>query len=155
MDRRRTALLLVSVAGFVLSVVLAEALLRARFPVEELYARLLTYPEIASEGWMRAFVRDFAELRARGELGPDLGGFEHDPLLGWDVVGGIRRDEPSCPVLTNGRSRIVVVGDSFTYGSEVEAGEAFPAQLGGLLPDSEVLNLGVRAYGVGQAALKY
>lgn len=152
---RWTRLLLVAIASLVLSLSLVEALLRARLSIEDLDASLLTYPELASRGWMRAFVRDAGRFRARGELGSDLGGFVHDPVLGWDVLGRIRRDEPSCPVLAENRRRVVVIGDSFTYGSEVECDQAFPAQLGALLPDTEVLNLGVRAYGVGQAALKY
>jgi len=44
-----------------------------------------------------------------------------------------------------GTRRIVVVGDSFTYGYGVEEDEAYPRVLEGLLPGVEVVNLGVPA----------
>ncbi len=51
----------------------------------------------------------------------------------------------------DGVTRIVVLGDSFTFGEGVAAGEAFPARLERLLNDGaarryEVLNLGVPGY---------
>jgi hypothetical protein len=88
-------------------------------------------------------------------MGPDLGGFVHDPVLGWDVPGRIRTSREMSPVVPATRRRVLFLGDSFTYGAEVEADESFPAQLETMLPDGEVLNLAVRAYGVDQAALKY
>jgi lysophospholipase L1-like esterase len=139
-----------------LGLAVAEIVLRSTLTIEDLFGRLITHPELASEGWARSFVRDYGELRRRAELGADLGGYVHDPLLGWDVPGRIRRDEPSSPVLDDGRRRIAVLGDSFTYGSQVATEESFPAQLEDVLGDGTmVLNMGVRAYGVGQAALKF
>lgn len=64
---RRASPALVSLA---LSFALVEIVLRMRLGVEDLYADLLTYPELASTGWARAFVRDYAVLRDRGEVGP-------------------------------------------------------------------------------------
>jgi hypothetical protein len=43
--------------------------------------------------------------------------------------------------------RIVVLGDSFTFGEEVSDRETYCHFLDELLPDSEVLNLGVHGYG--------
>jgi GDSL-like Lipase/Acylhydrolase family len=61
----------------------------------------------------------------------------------------MRREEPFPPKDPE-RFRIVVVGDSLTYGEGIEAYWAYPAQLErALAPDFrvEVLNLGVRGYG--------
>jgi len=55
----------------------------------------------------------------------------------------------------DGITRIVVLGDSFTFGDGVTVGEAFPAQLERLLNNAsarryEVLNLGVPGYNTAQ-----
>lgn len=147
--------LLLGSLSLLLALAASEAVLRSTLTIEDLFVPLVTHPELASDGWARSFVRDYEDLRRRGDMGADLGGFVHDPLLGWDVPGRIRSNEPWSPVLDDGRRRIVVLGDSYTYGSEVETHESFPAQLADVLGDSTVLNMGVRAYGVGQAALKF
>src|SRR5262249_42196030 len=51
--------------------------------------------------------------------------------------------------------RVVVVGDSFTYGAEAGDNETYPQRLEELLGRGEVINLGVRAYGIDQIVLKY
>lgn len=45
------------------------------------------------------------------------------------------------------RCRIVVLGDSWTFGEEVSDDETYAAQLGRVLRDAEVLNFGVHGYG--------
>lgn len=45
-----------------------------------------------------------------------------------------------------GKQRIVVLGDSFTFGDEVSDDETYSADLEKLLPKTEVLNLGVSGY---------
>ena len=77
-----------------------------------------------------------------------------DPFVWHGVVhqidaNGMRREEP-LPPKDPERFRIVVVGDSLTYGEGIEAFWAYPAQLERALQPEfrvEVLNLGVRAYG--------
>ena len=49
-----------------------------------------------------------------------------------------------------GVSRIVAIGDSFTFGSDVDDGERFTDVLEGLLDGVEVINLGVPGYGTDQ-----
>ena len=56
------------------------------------------------------------------------------------------RKEPAEPKLP-GITRILALGDSFTFGEGVGDTEAWPARLEGLLPGSEVVNLGVHGYG--------
>ena len=146
----KAALALLSI---VLVLLVIEVWLRMTTPVEDLYAQLATYPELASDGWARSFVRDYAELSKRGALGSDLGGYIHDSFLGWDVPNharAVHRPPEGEPVTL----RVLTIGDSFTYGSEVEADQTFSAYLAKLMPGAEVTNMGVRAYGVGQMALK-
>jgi hypothetical protein len=142
--------------SLVAALVAIEVYLRATRRIEDLYDRLTTYPSLASAGWQRVYLRDWERMRRGGEIGGDLAGFVHDTELGWDLPGRVRADDEASPVVPGGDApRIVVLGDSYVYGADVAASEAFPAQLEAALPGTEVLNLGVRAYGAGQAALKY
>ena len=97
----------------------------------------------------------------------------HDPLLGWSLrphvrarhrtseydvavrvnAQGFRADREVPEVPPPGVTRVVAVGDSFTYGQGVEAHEAFPALLERALPATEVVNLGVAGYGTDQQLL--
>jgi hypothetical protein len=52
-----------------------------------------------------------------------------------------------------GVTRIVVLGDSFTFGEDVGDDEAWPHRLEEMLPGTEVLNLGVHGYGHDQMLL--
>lgn len=52
-----------------------------------------------------------------------------------------------------GVTRIVVLGDSFTFGEEVGDDETYAHHLQTLLPGSEVLNLGIHGYGHDQMLL--
>jgi hypothetical protein len=54
---------------------------------------------------------------------------------------------------TAGRQRIVVLGDSFTFGEAVSDDETYSHQLESVLPNTEVLNLGVHGYGHDQMLL--
>lgn len=49
--------------------------------------------------------------------------------------------------------RVVVLGDSFTFGEEVGDDETFAHQLQTMIPNSEVLNLGIHGYGHDQMLL--
>jgi hypothetical protein len=143
------------IASTLVSLVLVEVFLRSTSRLETFFDPLQYEPEVASEGWKRAFVRDYAQLRKRGQVGTDLGGYVHDPDLGWDtpdhVRGGHRYELEKRP----GVFRVAVVGDSFTYGAEVGDDETYPKRLEMLLAKGEVINLGVRAYGIDQMVLKY
>lgn len=54
----------------------------------------------------------------------------------------------------SGKTRIVTVGDSFMFGQCLDDDETITAQLERLLPDTEVINLGVMGYGHGQMLLR-
>ena len=52
-----------------------------------------------------------------------------------------------------GTTRILVLGDSFTFGEDVGDDETYSHQLEALLPGAEVINLGVHGYGHDQMLL--
>jgi len=54
---------------------------------------------------------------------------------------------------TPGKQRIVVLGDSFTFGAEVPDDDTYPHYLQTAFPHVEVLNLGVQGYGHDQMLL--
>ncbi len=64
------------------------------------------------------------------------------------------RDDP--PTARDGRRRVVVLGDSYTFGWAVDQGEEYPAQLERLLRDDgwpvDVINAGVPGYNTVQQA---
>jgi hypothetical protein len=124
------------------------------YNIETFFEALQFKPEIASEGWARAFVRDYALVREHGP-GPDLRGYVHDPELGWDTPGRLRATRTYATSKPAGVFRVLAIGDSFTYGAEVEADQTYSSYLEQTLASGEVLNMGVTAYGIDQAALKY
>jgi hypothetical protein len=94
-----------------------------------------------------------------------------DPLLGWKnrpsfrnsgrLFGAERvttnsngaRGSTDYSYRRTDKKRIVVVGDSFAFGQEVNDEETYAALLGSSLGDTEVINLGVIGYGVDQMLL--
>ncbi len=118
-------------------------------------------------------LRDFAD---RVEAHPERGYLRYHPVCGWVPregarnpreggfydAGGVRVAEASRSYSRDADGsalRVVAVGDSFTHGSEVGAEHAWPALTERALSSGErvvqVLNLGVPAYGVDQAYLRY
>lgn len=102
---------------------------------------------------------------------PDAEGgiWRYDPLLGHRLRPNLRgrmykggrvssnaagaRGTTEYPVAHDGRPRILAIGDSFTFGQEVDDHEAWTARLEQLDPQREVINLGGSAYGYDQALL--
>ncbi|MGI9326714.1 MAG: SGNH/GDSL hydrolase family protein [Pseudomonadales bacterium] len=81
-----------------------------------------------------------------------------DDRLGWDAErtgDRIRGSKVVEPGVVAGSFRLLAIGDSFVYGTDVEAEENFCAVLGQRVPSIEVLNMGVPGYGIDQAYLKY
>jgi hypothetical protein len=94
-----------------------------------------------------------------------------DPLLGWKNRPSFRnvgplfsadrvttnsngaRGSTDFPYSRTDKKRIVVVGDSFAFGQEVNDEETYAAILGSTLSDTEVINLGVIGYGIDQMLL--
>jgi hypothetical protein len=133
----------------------------------ELAAHLLVRPEQLLRGGDLWEYEWRAAHRAGQPLGWVIYAFDrYDPELGWRPAPsfssgpvrtnaqGIRADRDVSRARTPGRSRIVTVGDSYTWGEEVANDETYPAQLEAALPDTEVLNFGVHGYGIDQATLR-
>lgn len=91
---------------------------------------------------------------------------QYDPIFGWrpradysrDGVRtnsmGIRTDrEFTIAYPEDVAARIVVIGDSYTWGERVRNGETYADRLAELLPGVEVINLGVHGYGTDQQFL--
>lgn len=92
----------------------------------------------------------------------------YDPDLGWSLIpsaagpgitvnaqGFRARRVIEIPKPSDLR-RVVILGDSFTFGLEVSDGEEFPARLDRLLaPQGESVNLGVEGYGIDQMLLRF
>ena len=100
--------------------------------------------------------------------------WRQDPQLGWHhrpgqegvfandkppfrthvrINGKGLRDDECAYERTPGRSRILVLGDSFAWGFGVEQEEAFAEVLERRLPDTEVINAGVSGYSTDQELL--
>ena len=92
---------------------------------------------------------------------------QHDPELGWSIrpggraglyaanAQGLRADRDYALRPEPGVLRIATFGDSFTHGDDVAFADTWQVRLQQRLPQSEVLNFGVPAYGPGQAWLHY
>jgi GDSL-like Lipase/Acylhydrolase family len=111
---------------------------------------------------------------SRVRAGYDARISEHDPLLGWHLIPGVRtrhhsaefdvevainargfRQDPPVPdTRTPGVARLAVLGDSFTFGQGVEERERFTERLAADF-GAEVVNLGVPGYGTDQALLQF
>lgn len=80
--------------------------------------------------------------------------FRH-PVRGWECGSGVRgRDHFPARWRDTTRLKVLAVGDSFTFGSDVAPGEAWCSVVERLVAGAEVLNCGVPGYGVDQIALK-
>ena len=120
---------------------------------------------VATELLLRAL--DLRELRDSYEPGRALL-FRHDPELGWAPVPnasatftgtrtvtvrnnslGLRDVEPA-PAR---KPTVLVLGDSFVWGYDVEANERFTELLRAKLPDARIVNAGVPGYGTDQEYL--
>jgi hypothetical protein len=95
----------------------------------------------------------------------------YHPTRGWAVLPSARGVHADRDTLVNtnahglrgvaehayakppGRQRILVLGDSFTFGDEVNDDETYCADLARMLPAAEILNLGVHGYGHDQMLL--
>jgi len=92
----------------------------------------------------------------------------YHPVLGWTVAPNLdqelgrvhtnsagMRGQIEFPVERTSRPRMLLLGNSYTFGAGVSDQEAYPAVLASLLPEWEILNFGVSGYGADQAALLY
>lgn len=76
------------------------------------------------------------------------------PVYGWNSgPAGIRKTTLP-PASTSTAPKILFVGDSFIYGSEVQANQTIASRIHEFIPVSNTVNMGVPAFGIGQSYLK-
>lgn len=101
--------------------------------------------------------------------------YQYDPLFGWRLIPnaharlrgvefdteidvnsqGLRMEHDVSSQRPPGKRRILLFGDSFTFGHGVEANERFGERLESMLEDVEVVNFGISASGTDQHYLLY
>lgn len=123
--------------------------MRLALSPSQLYSSHHTVPQLNQ--W-RHEVRFWEKYRLREE-----GAFNgYDSALGWDIdLAGDRVRGSQLHLPTTDRLRIVAVGDSFTFGLDVEESQNFASELAARYPSIDVLNMGVPGYGIDQTYLKY
>lgn len=139
-----------------------EGVARAALSSSDLRQRLFTNDDAS---WRLQWA-----ARQRGQEGLGYALDDWSPTRGWTLRPNLR-DVPFRGKLVNSNSkgirgspefayekpagvtRIVVLGDSFTFGEEVGDDETYSHYLQALLSDSEVLNLGIHGYGHDQMLL--
>jgi len=126
---------------------------------------LLPLPDfvVSDAWWQERWHRERQGLNPREfvELDPELGFVPAAGLSDYEYEGAKvstnsahMRGAREYPLERTDAARVVVVGDSFTFGQCVSDDETFPAVMEATLPNTEVLNLGVMGYGQDQALLR-
>jgi GDSL-like Lipase/Acylhydrolase family len=154
MNQRSPASWLRTVATFLLFVLITLGLLEGalRLTVDRgtLYRGLSLYPELNRKKFESEFSKQYADKPFNMET--------YDPHLGWDfdIRGDRIRGKENYPLKKPASGyRIVAIGDSFAYGTDVDTAESFPSHLEQILCNTEALNMGVPGYGIDQAVFKY
>jgi hypothetical protein len=98
--------------------------------------------------------------------------FVYDPLAGWKNAPninkevkhhgsirtnaqGMRNDSDFSEVPVNGRQRLMIVGDSYSFGHGVSNEQTFAYKLAERMPDWDIMNLAVSATGTDQNYIMY
>ena len=137
--------------------VLLELLSRLVYWVPQLSARLWADED---NSWRRTWVKRHQQTNI-----PVYHSFDkYDPSKGWATRPNIRNmtvfDNKTLNTGPDGfrmtrelsakktaKGRILVLGDSFTFGDEVSDRETYPYYLQQMLPDFDIINAGVHGYG--------
>lgn len=154
--------LLLATAATLTTLALLEVAVRAYYAAADVspIVTLGTHGEAWKQQWL--------ERHRRGGAEATDGIDRYHPLFGWSIKPNLKSyrhgDHP--PITTNaqgwralrdypyekrpGVTRIVVLGDSFTFGEQERDEDVWPVQLERQLDATEVLNMGVRGYGTDQ-----
>jgi hypothetical protein len=152
--RKRLAL----ISGYLLFLAfLLEALARLAFLIPPVSGRLWSDEDYS---WRRSWV-----LRHGNGKEVNYSFDAYDPSKGWRSKPNLRnakvfgnkllntnaegfRGERDVPFIkSREKPRILILGDSFTFGDEVSDNETYSYYLQDMLPHTEVINLGVHGYG--------
>jgi hypothetical protein len=163
MRRLKKALILVAYLAGVF--VLFEGVARLALSSDAFFARIAVQDD---SSWRLRWIRRHAQ---QGEI---LYQFDlYDPIRGWAVKPRVRGGVAFPGKVLNSNSkglrgerehdyekrpgvvRILLLGDSFTFGDEVSDDETYAARLQELLPEAEIVNLGVHGYGHDQMLIYF
>lgn len=134
--------------------------------------RLVNLPYCNTDTWWRVdWMRNY--MRQAVSSGGLFSSFDvYDPVTGWSLKPNLRdekvfenkilnsnskgmRGRKEFSYERNSKARIIVLGDSFTFGDEVSDNETYPYYLQELLGSGvEVINMGIRGYGLDQMLLR-
>lgn len=138
---------------------LSELIARLTLRNDRVFSRM----EANGDSWWRLqWVKNYRKDQPF-ELSHDI----YDPLLGWRTKANIRDGRTGDAQLTTnakgirslkdytyekpaGTFRILLLGDSFTFGEEVSDAEVYASRLEKALPNTEVINMAVHGYGTDQ-----
>ncbi len=160
-DSRSVQIALVAlVIGAGVALLLAEAAVRVILDPQHLFRD-------DEDGWWQLRWQANQASADANTLTPEGFSFDiYDPLVGWKPKPGyqsdnirvnsrgVRSDREYPLEKTPDSLRVVIVGDSFTWGEDVRNEDTFAAQLENLLSGSEVINLGVHGFGTDQQLLR-
>lgn len=142
--------------------------LGAAVGVAEVAVRILIRPALVLVGddwWRHRYATEHPDSSSVPVSIRNLASTLHDPLRGWALRPGYRSDKVNINAQgirglrehlytkPPGERRIVIVGDSFTFGEEVADAEVYTERLDELMNGVRVIGLGVPAYGTDQQYL--
>lgn len=149
-------------AALALSLLVVEGIVRLALSLDPVFDRVRGQDDVS---WRLAW------LREGGQPPTEASVFEHHDVLGWVPRRGLDRHPADgytvsttalgargrvpLELARRDRDRIVLLGDSFVFGAEVDDAATLDARLRALDPDREVINLGVSGYGHDQILLRW
>jgi len=137
--------------------VLFEGTARIFFHIPQVNSRLMDHDLGWRHWWISRHKSSGEEIYYKFDV--------HDPTRGWKVKSGLRDMQVFDNKVLNSNSRglrgireyayekqgditrILILGDSFTFGDEVSDHETYSYYLQEMLPETEIINLGVHGYG--------
>ena len=164
MSRKKRLFLVLGYIGFL--AVLFEGSARLAFSIPEIGKRLEANEDYT---YLRNWVREHQKSGTATYYASDM----YDATKGWIPKPNLRdvkafnnkilntnskglRGKKDFPYIKNKeRLRILILGDSFTFGDDVSDDETYPHYLQKMLPDAEVINMGVHGYGHDQMLILF
>lgn len=164
MSRKNRFIFIFGYVGFL--AFLFEGSARLAFSIPRIGKRLEANEEYT---YIRNWVREHQKSGTATYYTFDM----YDPYKGWIPKPNLRdvkayndkilntnskglRGKKDFPYAKNGeRLRILILGDSFTFGDEVSDNETYSHYLQEMLPDTEVINMGVHGYGHDQMLMLF
>ena len=164
MSRKNRFIFIFGYVGFL--AFLFEGSARLAFSIPQIGKRLEANEEYT---YIRNWVREHQKSGTATYYSFDM----YDPYKGWIPKPNLRdvnayndkilntnskglRGKKDFPYAKNReRLRILILGDSFTFGDEVSDNETYSHYLQEMLPDTEVINMGVHGYGHDQMLMLF